>query len=183
MSEIPDPEELLRSQDLKREQKDAQEVAEALPPVTTLSIDCVDGRGKRYQGEFYFKVPTLGDRLRIGNLKLGYFPGGEPPDATSVQMVHIICYLTVTIRFDDGRFKKPHWWDPWNLYDATPFAQLYKEAAQYERKFHGEDSDAGDIQAIDQEQEPRTGGDDAAPVGRKVRASSERRETLTANSR
>lgn len=178
MSEIPDPEDVLRN--MEQQVADKQEAQEELPPATTLQIDCKDQRGNEYKGEFYYTVPNLGARLRIGNMKLGYLPAGEPPDMTALQLVHMICYLTVSITFNE-KFSKPHWWEFWKLYDATPFTALYTEATLYESKFLGEHERLGDAEGADQGEDAGIGGDDPADVGRKVQPPAQRSETLAAN--
>ena len=175
---IPDPETLLAK--TRASQQDAQEPEERLPPTETIHIDCKDGRGHEYKHSFYFTVPKLGTRLDIANMKLGYLPAGPTPDVMVDQLVHMICFLTATITFND-RFPKPHWWDFWNLYDATPFTVLYREATLYESRFHGEPAVDGGDQVADVEQ-PDTGDrSDSPSLGRKVQPPTERPETLAAN--
>ncbi len=172
------PDELMREMDDAISNEEQQE-SDELPPITKISIDVLDGRGKRYAGEFTVKVPNLGDQIRVGQLKAHYLPQGGMADPNALLLVEQICYLEVAV------MKKPDWWQPFQFYDATPVSALYTKVASYEARFHGEDAHSGELQ------EGAGGGDEDAGgsstegdahVGRKVQPPTKRRETLLAHS-
>lgn len=169
-----DPEEAERL--LNRNASTAADAeTEDVPPITVIDIDTKDGRGKRYLGSFYFQVPTLGMQIRIGQIKQAMLPGGSP-DINATIIVDTLAYLQVCITFNE-QHKKPSWWQPTMVYDATPFSALYRRCLDYEAKFHsGNALDSADAGEAGKEDRPERGR--AADVGRKVRAPSERRETL-----
>lgn len=148
----------------------------SLPAITKLKVDVTDGRGKKYVGEFTFKVPTLGDQVQIGRLKTVYLPSGSPADTNAALIVEAICYLEVTLQGD-----KPSWWKPFEMYDITPVSALYQEALSYERRFLGGDQD-GAGNAEEPSSEGESVGTGKPAVGRKVQPSSKRREVLVGES-
>lgn len=115
---------------------------DALSPLTRISLDCTDERGKRYRGEFLFKVPTLGDRISIGRAKAAALPNGSVIDPDAFILCEQIAYLQNTLQAPI-----PEWWKPWEMYDATPVHRLYAEATAYASRFLGKpatnSSDAG----------------------------------------
>ena len=170
------PDQLNRELD---EPSSSEEEGDKLPPITTLSIDVTDDRGKRYVGDFVFKVPQLGDQIRIGTLKAHYLPNGGNADVNAALLVEQICYLEVTIQ------TKPDWWQPFQFYDAAPVSALYTEAASYEARFHGGDTHREGDQSGAGEGANDAGGAAAegdAVVGRKVQPPSQRREVIAAHS-
>jgi hypothetical protein len=173
---MQDPEKVLRK--MKAPTEEAEEALDEISPVTTLSIDVTDTRGRRYRGDFVFKVPTLGEQIQIGRLKNEFLPNGAASDPNSLALNEQICFLQVTIQ------KKPDWWKPFQFYDATPVSALYGEALKYERTFHsghaGDRSTAPDTEGA--EVADADGTADQADVGRKVPAPPKRRETLVAHS-
>lgn len=104
---------------------------EELPTEYKFALDVTDGRGKRYTGEFVYRVPNLGEQIEIGQLKTRYLPTGVSADAVALMLVEQICYLEVTLKV------KPDWWKPFTFLDATPVSAAYAEATEYERRFHG----------------------------------------------
>ena len=145
-----------------------------LPPITTLSIDVVGTRKKRWKGDFTFKVPNLGDNIKIGAMKSAYLPLGGGSDPQAAALAEQICYLQVTLT------KTPDWWEPAKFYDATPVTALYGEATRYESRFHGEDTKPrADTEVSEGVGEPDGGG--SADVGRKIQPPAKRSETLTAH--
>ena len=125
------PDELRKQWNAAENDKEAED----LPPLTTLSIDVEGSRGKRYQGSFVFKVPTIGEQIEIGRLKAAYLPQGSAADPNAALLVEQCCFLEVTLQ------KKglPAWFRPFELYDAAPISALYAEAIKYERRFHRAD--------------------------------------------
>ena len=173
------PDEMLR--ELERDEEKSSAEYGDLPPVTRLSIDVKGSRGKRYQGDFTYKVPDIGDQIRIGQLKNQYLPQGGAADPNALLLVEQSCYLEVTIT------DKPDWFkEPFRMYDATPMSTLYGRALEYERRFHGADEDGAEAQSAAGQpgSDANTGSDaaDSASLGRKVQPSAERRETLVSHS-
>jgi hypothetical protein len=174
---VLDPDKL-REQIAK--QSEQEEESEDLPPITTLHIDVKGTRGKRYVGDFTFKVPTLGDQVEMARIKTTYLPQGGAADVNGALLVEQIAYLTITIQKPT-----PAWYKPFALYDATPISALYMEAIGYERRFHGADVKPGEAPEADSEGSEDAGGssvEDPNPVGRKVSPPAKRSETLVAHS-
>lgn len=172
------PEELLSR--IKAEEKKDLEERAGFPAIGKISIDITGTRGRRYVGEFVYKVPTLADQITIGRLKTSYLPEGGAADANAAILVEQISYLAVTIQDP-----KPEWWQPFAMYDAAPIGALYGEALTYERKFHGEIADSEGVAsgnaATRSEQDPGSDTDGEAHVGRKVQAPAQRRETIVSH--
>lgn len=170
--DLPDFEATLR----KVNRTEQAEAEDEIPPITMLALDVKDRRGKHYTGNFYYAVPTLGDQIKMGQIKTGYLGQGGTPDVNATSIVEVLTYLTVCIHFDDKN-KKPAWWNPLAMYDLTPYMALYTRCLEYEAKFHGEASVGGDDREAD-----RTATESArersVSVGRKVSPPAERRETL-----
>jgi len=172
---IATPDEMRRR--LSGSQLDEDEEYEDLSPMTTLSIDIKDTRGKRYNASFVYKVPSIGEQIEIGRLKSAYLPQGAVADRNAQLLVEQICYLEVTIQKND----LPAWWKPFELYDAAPVTALYAEAIKYERRFLGVDSEVRVAPQKDQVgSEVDEGSDDstANAVGSAVPRATKRRETL-----
>lgn len=153
-----------------------------LPATTKLSIDVEGTRGRRYKHTFTYTVPTLGQQIDIGKLKSLYLPQGASADSNAALLVEQICYLTITI----DQKTVPDWWVPMEMHDATPIGALYKEALDYERKFHGGSRSADDGGAgsgVDGEAEDE-GGSSAPPdggVGDGAQPPAKRRKTLSSS--
>lgn len=170
-----DPDELLARADAAMAQAVKEDEPERLSPITTLTLD-VQGTRRRYEGTFYFKVPTIQDQLRIATIKRGFLPAGAGEDIKAAQLADVIAYLTVTIQFSED-FPRPKWWAPMEAYDSTPYAKLYEEALDYEDRFHGRhavDRADGDGAAGEGERDR----DGAVSLGGEVRPATQRRETL-----
>ena len=170
------PDQLLK--ELENEEEPEKE-SDELPPIFPVSIDVTDGRGKRYTGKFTAKVPNLGDQIRMGQMKAGYLPQGGAADPNAMMLVEQICYLEVTLQKP-----RPSWWQPFQLYDATPVSALYSEVASYEARFHGEHPHQRANQDRSGESELDEGGAPAegdAHVGRKIQPPAERREVVVAH--
>lgn len=170
---------------IKREQRDppAQGAEQdELPPQTVLEIDVTDTRKRRYQTKAIYRVPNLQDQIRIGQLKAVYLPNGTP-DPQVISLVDAVCYLTVTLSFNE-QYPEPSWWkDRMQLYDVTPLFALYGRALDYERKFLGdsEDDRAGQGDGSVASEQGRDDRDGQAHVGRKIQAPPERSETLVSH--
>jgi len=150
------------------------ETDDELSPIKSIHLDTKGSRGKRWTGDFTYKVPTLADQIKIGAMKTAYLPMGSANDNTAALLVEQICYLEVTLT------KRPDWWKPMDFFDATPVSELYKEVTQYERRFHGGSEDAGaDAEGAESVDEPVQ--DAGADVGRKVQPPAKRRETLVSH--
>lgn len=173
---LPDPEDVLaKTRGAEEDEKDT----ELLPAQQPIEIDCKDGRGKRYTGRFLFTVPNIGQQIEIGKLKAIYLPQGSPADVNATVLVETICFLTVTIAFNDTH-KKPAWWNPLKAYSMEPYTQLYGRCLEYEARFHGgveepRDDEGGLREGDDGGEVP---GDGEVRVGDEVRPASKRQETL-----
>jgi hypothetical protein len=168
------PEEISARLDAARG-KMAQEPEESvdLSPVKILHLD-VKGTRRHWKGEFTYKVPTLGDQVKIGAMKSVYLPMGGSQDPNATYLVEQICYLEVTLT------KKPDWWKPMEFFDAIPVSALYKEATRYESKFHGERPESGtDFEGREDMEESDGGG--GSDVGRKVQPPAQRSETIVSH--
>lgn len=154
---------------------------ERLPSRTDLSIDVVGAWGKHYRHTFKFNVPNLGKLVEIGNLKVVWSPNGQGADIQGAALIEQVGYLTATIEQDS----LPDWWDPWEMFDATPISALYREATQYEARFHGrstEGSEGGGDQGMASEGEGQDQGSispsDEAPVVEGVQPPNKRRKVI-----
>jgi len=171
---VTDPEEAARLID-EANATSTEAAEEDVPAVTVINIDVKDGRRKRYAGAFYFRVPNIGDQIRIGQIKQAMLPGGSP-DINATVLVDQLAYLQVVLTFS-AEYPKPEWWKPTTLYDATPLTELYRRCLAYEAKFHGTDKEHRDDAGAAREEKPPVRDGDA-PLGRKVRPAAQRRETL-----
>lgn len=159
------------------EEADKPEALEEVLPVTKIHLD-VESEGKRYEGDFVYKVPTLGDQIAIGRMKTAYLPQGAIADPNAALIVEQVCYLEITLQKP-----RPDWYQPFKLYDAVPISRLYAEAVAHERRFHGQPSllQAAPQADAGSEDGAADRGDGEAPVGRKVQPAAKRRETLVAH--
>lgn len=132
-----------------------KEVAdEGLSPIHAFEIDVTDYRGKRWSGRFVFRVPTLGDQVKIARLKAALLPAGAAPDPNGGLLAEMMAYTQVCFS------ERPNWWKPERFYDPLPLITAYKEARMYERRFLGADAtDAGGDEGSD------GGGSDPADQG------------------
>jgi hypothetical protein len=171
---LPDPEEALRQLDRLASQ---ESTADDVPPVTTITINVKDKRGRTYEGTFYYAVPTLEDQLRMGQLKTLYLGAMGTPDLGAQSIANVITYLTICIHFDDKN-KKPSWWNPLKAFDLLPYSTLYSRCLEYEARFHGEGSNDRDLQN-DAQESNASRAEHPPSVGRKISPSAERSEALT----
>jgi len=102
-----------------------------LSPVYPFKIDIVDGRKKRWQGDFVFHVPTLGDQIKIARMKALLLPQGGVADPGGAISAEMMAYCHVTFA------TKPKWWKPERFYDPAPLLAAYGEARRYEARFLG----------------------------------------------
>lgn len=161
-----------------RDKAAAEEQHEELPPTTVIDLDCLGFRGRRYQGRFIYRVPTLGMNVQIAQLKDQYLPGGGRASPADALLVEQICYLEVCLQAP-----RPEWYKPLHLYDAIPIGTLYGEAIKYEARFLGPAPKSGE-DAATTGRAANNGGphlQDQGAVGRKVQPPAERRETLVAH--
>lgn len=173
-----DPQEGLKAIEENGSQK-PEEVETDLPAETTIEMDAKGLRNKSYRIRCRYRVPNLGDQIKIGQLK-SLYKLGAGTDANAELLVEQIAYLQVTIGFPDG-YEKPPWFTKMlDLYDATPISELYRRCTAYEARFHGTDSDEGPDQEADSGSgtSSRSG---EANVGEEVQPSTERRETLVSH--
>lgn len=170
------PDELRKQWSSAADEKEVED----LPPITTLSIDVVGSRGKRYQGSFVFKVPTIGEQIDIGRLKSAYLPQGSAADPNAALLVEQCCFLEVTIQ----KKNMPAWFRPFELYDASPVSALYAEAIKYERRFHRTDKNAAADLESNSEAENKRGSDPAGVValGEDIPATAQRSKVLISES-
>lgn len=104
---------------------------DGLAPIHSFSIDVKDKRGKTWKGKFVFRVPSLGDQVKIANFKARLLPGGAMTDPNGALIAEMMAYCQVTFT------AKPSWWQPARFYDPTPLIAAYKEARSYEDRFLG----------------------------------------------
>jgi len=179
---LADPRKVLEEANREKKSEDGDD---GLPPITKIHLDVVGTRGKRYQHTFVYKVPNLGDQVKMAQLKANYLPLGAAADLNGFSIVEQIAYLTVTL---DPKHL-PDWWDVWNLYDGTPLSALYKEVTDYERRFHGSSKAGGDVRggeelARENGSDRRGSGEaDDADVVEEAPAPPQRRKTLATSSR
>lgn len=148
---------------------------EDIPATTRIDLDVEGTRGRKYKGTFVFKVPTIGDQIRIGQMKAAYLPSGAGADPNSAMLVEQICFLEVTMQGD-----KPPWWAPLEMFDAAPISELYRRALDYERRFHGAGTKSEDnSEVVSGSDGSHSDGENG--MGRKVQATAERSETLVAH--
>lgn len=153
----------------------AEKKGEELPPIKTLKIDVTDGRGRRYRGDFVYKVPNLKEQVQITALKASMLPQGGMADPQGAILCEMLAYCTVTLQ------KTPSWWDPEAFYDASPLTAVYQEALAYEGRFLGR-TDAIDRRSKSGAASGEEATEDGeAAVGRKLQPPSERRETLVSH--
>ena len=179
---LPDPEIV------KQQYKDSQsnglkntgtEDGERLTPVYAFDLDVEGEHGKRWTGSFVFRVPTVGQKIEIGHLKSTFLPNGSVQgigsETLAAGFAEMVAYLSITLT------KYPDWWKPLDMYDPNPLAEVFKEAIEYEHRFHGRDTVDGDDQVRAGSGE-RSGGDDPTDVGRKVRKRSKRSTIIESDS-
>lgn len=129
-------------------------------------------RGRRFQGDFVFEVPTLADQIMIGQLKNKYLPGGGLADPPSAALVEYICYLEVTLKV------KPTWWQPMEFTEANLVIKVYTEVLRYANRFLGRDAGRGDADEVDgREDDGGSDSDDEGDVDSPV-PSAEQRSTI-----
>ncbi len=183
---LPDPRKALEQ--LRHGPGKAEEAAE-LPPTTALTLDVVGAHGRRFKGRWLFTVPTLGMKIDIGKLKTLYLPMGCAADPEAMGIVEVMAFLTVCCQPIDEVGKAcpaPAWWDLISARDFTPYASLYGEAIEYDRRFRGE---AQGPRRRDDEGAPAEDGSDGDGeageaddgVGDAVQAPAERRTPLAAS--
>jgi hypothetical protein len=170
---ITDPEEAARLLDEPSPEEGAKK-AEAVSPIKLIDIETVIG-GVPCSGRFYFRVPSIGEQIRIGQIKQMMLPGGSP-DPLATLLVDQLAYLQVAIHFTPEN-PRPAWWNPTSFYDAQPISMLFGRCLDHEATFHARHakhrSDAGVAGGTG---EPDRAGE--VPLGRKVQPPAQRRETL-----
>jgi hypothetical protein len=174
---VLDPEKL---KDQLLAPSDDEKPDEDLPAITTLNLDVVGEKGKRYTASLTYKVPNLGEQILIGNMQAQYLPRGGLADSNAALLTEQICYLTVTLQRP-----LPDWWKPFAFFDATPVSALYALAVAYERRFHGADAKPKRPEETAREGEADDSGDGVeavSAVGRKVQAPAKRSEVLVSHS-
>ncbi len=161
-------------------QENAEPKEEGPPtsPKTVLKLDQASlNGGRKYIGNFAYKVPTMGDRIDIAVLKAQYLQSVEGVDSGPANIADALAYLNVTIDPESA----PDWWKDSKggieLYDFTPLLTLHAMARAYEATFLGgvavaEDDDGESEDDTGADGEGDVGGDvQDPPVGRKVLAS------------
>lgn len=112
---------------------------DGLSPIHSFTIDVKDKRGKAWKGKFTFRVPSLGDQIKIARMKAGLLPGGAQIDPNGALIAEMMAYCQVCFTV------KPTWWQPARFYDPVPLIAAYKEARSYEDRFLGATvADTGD---------------------------------------
>lgn len=147
-------------------------------PLHRFSIDMEDSRGKRYKGDFVFKVPNIGDQVSIASMKSMYLPNGAAADPNGAFLAEMICTLEVCLQ------EKPKWWKPHLFYDADVISEVYRRCTAFERKFLGRDANVGEsTEESPSEAEDREGDDPVhqGAVDGDVQPAGQRREVLTPN--
>ena len=109
----------------------------ALSPKTTLVLDVTAAGGKKYEGKFQFRVPSMGDRIDIAALRSRYLQELEHVDSTGTNIADALAYLSITI----DNASAPAWWRDSNngidLYHYEPLFKLYALGRAYESTFLG----------------------------------------------
>ena len=122
------------------------EEGEKLDLPTTSVINLVGTKG--FMGRFPFRVPTLGDQLRIGAIVSQLCDGipieSMPPAARVI--AHATAYMQVLSNPPEGTSDiRPAWWHAseggTKLYNSDPILEYYKEGVSYEDRFHGRDEE------------------------------------------
>lgn len=166
------------SRKAKSRQNEEKEEENEDSPISTFSIDCKDTRGKVYAGQFTFRVPALGDQIKIAQMKAHYLPNGAAADPNGLMLAEMISYLEITLT------EKPSWWAPHLFYDATAVNEVYGRCLAYADRFLGKNQvgrDDHDGSGDEEEDDESADHSDHGDVGGGVRASSKRREVLSAN--
>lgn len=100
----------------------------------TFNFDWVDGRGKRWQGEFTNKILSIGEQQNAAILQ-AKLCGGMPFDSIDPQtrnVNHAISHMTYSLQ------SVPDWAaDLRRLEDPGLIVALYMEVASHEAKFFG----------------------------------------------
>jgi hypothetical protein len=155
------------------EEAEDADYTEELSAVTAIDIDFTDSRKKRFVGKFTFTVPTIGDYVRITNLKATMAPGGAG-DANGAFLVEMMCFLQITLGEN-----RPAWWQPHRFYDPSLLTHVYGRCKDYEARFRGFSSDVDGDDAQGAEARRGAEGDDA--VERKVQPPAERRTVVASH--
>lgn len=173
------PEEKLK--EITGSRKEAQE-QEQVPDRYTFEIDVTDSRGKRFQGRFTTRAPTIEDMINVGRLKAAFLPEGAVDDPVSATLNHMTCHLAVVLE------SKPSWWNPYKFYTSDPLVAVHREVAAYEARFLGTGQESGAESGEDpsrdgsgQSQGSGRGVDRGPDVERSVQAPAERSETIVSN--
>jgi len=124
-------------------------------PTTIIEVDTVI-RGRRYQANFVFNVPSIGEQITIGQMKSVYLPNGATADANAQMIVEQICYLEVCLKDP-----KPEWWKPLEFMEGDLLAEVYSKGVAYANNFLGRDAVPGSATDEDGREDGR--GDDATP--------------------
>jgi len=174
---FPDPEQAASALE---ENRDTAPDSSGVSPIKRFSIDVEDSFGKRWRGDFVYKVPNIGEQIKIGRLKANYLAANATADLNAMGLVEVICYLQITLT------EKPKWWKPFELYDFSPVMAVYREVTAHEAKFLGRS--AGDEGVGDVDQEPEEIGRSAVAngngedyVGGEVQATAQRRKVTVSN--
>lgn len=166
----------LREQ-MDEEERAAEEPADEplLPSTHSFSIDVMDGRKRRYQGDFTATVPNLGMQVKVARMKASMLPGGSPADANGGMLAEMMAYTNIVLS------KFPKWWKPSSFYDSTPLVAVYWRCREYEARFLGAPQSERDSRQDEGAAEEGTAPAGADDVVSEVPAAPKRRETLVAH--
>lgn len=159
----------------KAKKKEEQE-PEMVAPTYQFHVSVTDRRGKTWEGLFEGKVPTVGDQIRIGQMKAVYLPNGSASDPNALLLAEMISYTHVCLT------AKPKWWAPHEFYDEAPLIEVYGRCRAFEDRFLGRTQDQGRDAHGSSDEGSDEGAAEARDLGDldgDIQRSSKRREVLT----
>jgi hypothetical protein len=108
--------------------------ADGLGPEREFTLDYLDGRGRKWGGDFKVRVLTIKDTVQLGLVK-ARLAGGIPLthlDGDTAYTLEVLAHLSVAI------VASPPWAkDLLALHDAGVIGAIYEEVAKYEARFRG----------------------------------------------
>ena len=159
----------------KAKKKEDQE-PDMVAPTYQFHISVTDRRGKVWEGNFEGKVPTVGDQIRIGQMKAVYLPNGSPADPNALTLAEMISYTHVCLTV------KPKWWAPHEFFDELPLFEVYGRCRSFEDRFLGKSkAQGGDASGSPGEGQDEESAEDSAggDLDGDVQRPAKRREVLT----
>jgi hypothetical protein len=125
---------ITQRQEAEQEKKDEEDPK--LQETYTFTLDYVDGRGKRWKGEFTNKILTMQDRQTVGALQaqwqLGMAHAAFDPEISG--MNYVLAHMAVSLKPGKGA----NWAkDLRQVTDLDLVQAIYVEVADHEATFHG----------------------------------------------